>query len=65
MSGNVWRQTLAGVLTGESASDAGPHSDRMDSPVTVLKVVRRGPGEDLLVAGDEDGIVRIWHAQWV
>ena len=62
-SGNVWRQTLAGVLAGEAALDAGPAAHRLESPVTVMKVIQRGSGDDLLVAGDEDGAMRIWVAE--
>jgi len=51
------------VLAGEAALDAGPAADRLESPVTVMKVIQRGSGDELLVAGDEDGAVRIWVAE--
>jgi hypothetical protein len=41
-----------------SSDDDDVSVDRLDSPVTCMKVI--GREKRFLVAGDEDGAVRIW-----
>jgi hypothetical protein len=60
--GNVTKQGLLHFLQDTPSQTPVLDSDRLDSPVTVMKLVNSGQGE-LLVAGDEDGVVRIWTAE--
>ncbi len=60
--GNVRKSLLRDVLLGTPIHDDGDISaDRLDSPVTCMKVVTAGR-DRYLVAGDDDGVVRIWSA---
>lgn len=43
---------------GQSAPSDDTSGDRLDSPITFMKVF--GREKRFLVAGDEDGTVRIW-----
>lgn len=56
------KQDLLHFLQDTPSQTTVLDSDRLDSPVTVLKLVDSGQGE-LLVAGDEDGVVRIWTVE--
>jgi hypothetical protein len=55
------------ILNDQIPSEEGAGSDRLDAPVSVIQLVSRkaAEGGKVLVAGDEDGVVRIWEVQWV
>ncbi|KAK6908897.1 hypothetical protein I203_102903 [Kwoniella mangroviensis CBS 8507] len=65
--GNVMTRHFSDVLVKsptKSAADDNPTVDRLDSPVTCLTTITSsgtdGVGNEYLVAGDDDGVVRIW-----
>lgn len=61
-SGNVLKRQLADILSGSSTPDeAVLSSDRLEARVSCMKIVKNS--RDYLVAGDEDGVVRIWDAE--
>lgn len=53
------KQRLSDVLAGNSPENSEIGNDRLDSAVTVAKVI----SGDRLVGGDEDGAIRIWGAK--
>ncbi|OXG25397.1 hypothetical protein C367_03219 [Cryptococcus neoformans Ze90-1] len=63
--GNVYLRKLDRVIhqnNTDPTTDDRPTIDRLDAAVTCMKIVR-GPEENdkkYLVAGDEDGVIRIW-----
>ncbi|WWD20135.1 hypothetical protein CI109_104611 [Kwoniella shandongensis] len=62
--GNIYAQPFDAIFAGFKAAspDDAPTVDRLDSPVTCSKIVNgpKGSRDRFLVAGDEDGVVRIW-----
>jgi hypothetical protein len=60
--GNVSKERLNSVIQGRTIPSQGPDVDRLDSPVTCFKLVA---DKEYLVAGDEDGILRIWKTECV
>nr|XP_019043333.1 hypothetical protein I302_07908 [Kwoniella bestiolae CBS 10118]OCF22263.1 hypothetical protein I302_07908 [Kwoniella bestiolae CBS 10118] len=65
-TGNVIARSFANVLakaTSATSANDDLTIDRLDSPVTCLTTIAAGADEmtkEYLVAGDEDGVVRIW-----
>ncbi len=65
-AGNVTKQALDDILNGQvPSSDDDLGNDRLDSCVTSLTTFPTSEVKcgKVVVAGDEDGIVRIWEAQ--
>ncbi|WOO76901.1 WD repeat-containing protein 7 [Vanrija pseudolonga] len=64
-SGAVRKQTLSEYLHGVPASDDVLSSDRLESGVTASAIIHSDMaiGGAFLVAGDEDGSVRVWDAK--
>ncbi|KAI9633004.1 uncharacterized protein MKK02DRAFT_40384 [Dioszegia hungarica] len=61
-AGNVTKRRLLHVLDGKSTAGTDSLSaDRLDSRITCLKLIQSDP--PYLVAGDEDGAIRIWDAE--
>lgn len=66
--GNVYLRKLDRVIHQDNidpTTDDKPSVDRLDAAVTCMKIVR-GPEENdkkYLVAGDEDGVIRIWTVE--
>ncbi|KAK8849511.1 hypothetical protein IAR55_004845 [Kwoniella newhampshirensis] len=64
--GNVYARPLCAMLGDDKTamSDDTPTVDRLDSPVTCMRIVDgpAGSRKRFVVAGDEDGVVRIWTA---
>ncbi|ORX37934.1 hypothetical protein BD324DRAFT_623874 [Kockovaella imperatae] len=60
-NGNAIKQSLQDVLASRIAQDVGIAADRAASRVTVAKTL--SSPKDLFVAGDEDGVVRIWSVE--
>lgn len=64
VSGTVSRRSLTDLMKDKTSTPSDDISgDRLDSSVTCMKVV--GLEKRYLVAGDEDGVVRIWDEKWV
>lgn len=63
-NGNVSKRTLLDVLNNRESARGKeqPSMDRLDSPVTALRIIKHHK-LDLIVAGDDDGAVRIWNAE--
>lgn len=63
--GNVSRRKLGAELRGDPPDTSDQvDCDRLESPVTSMRIIRMGSADAAyLVAGDEDGCVRIWNAQ--
>ncbi|WVR08230.1 hypothetical protein IAU60_005277 [Kwoniella sp. DSM 27419] len=63
--GNVTYRSLSGLLSNEeSGTEAdGPTCDRLESRITCLRTITSERGPRFLVAGDEDGILRVWTAE--
>lgn len=60
-NGNVTRQPLTDILRNVPAeTDDTVEADRLDSAVTCMRSVKHKHNEAFLVAGDEDGSVRVW-----
>ncbi|ORY34903.1 hypothetical protein BCR39DRAFT_515490 [Naematelia encephala] len=60
-NGNVSKRRLTQILQGKTgSSDDAMSSDRLDSAVTCVRLVQGD--QRYLLAGDEDGSVRIWNA---
>lgn len=58
------RSKLGAYLRGEVVTPNDcPEGDRLESPVTCMRVVRANIGPSYLAAGDADGCVRIWDAE--
>ncbi|TXT16045.1 hypothetical protein VHUM_00548 [Vanrija humicola] len=64
-NGTVRKQTLTEYLHGSPASDDVLSSDRLDSSITASAIVYSdmAVGGAFLIAGDEDGTVRVWDAK--
>lgn len=60
-AGNVSKRKLSNILSGKSSAEETLSSDRLDARVTCMKIIRNET--PYLVAGDEDGVVRIWDAE--
>lgn len=62
-NGNVAKKSLANTLNGSNSSEAvSPDMDRLDCPVTCLQSITWHSTE-YMVAGDTDGVVRIWKTK--
>jgi hypothetical protein len=63
-TGTVTRQSVLDILAGATASEeSAVESDRLDSPVTCMRIVQLD--KRYLIAGDEDGAVRVWNERCV
>lgn len=57
--GDITRKSLVALLSGNAAEVVDvPDVDRLESPVTCMRLIQAQ--RRYLVAGDEDGVVRIW-----
>jgi hypothetical protein len=63
--GNVMKAELAAALNAKQSRAQQAEDHEFDSVVTCLKVVTVPSGKTLIVAGDEDGVVRVWDAKYV
>lgn len=58
--GDVYRRDLTALFGATAAESANePEVDRLASPVTCMRLIHAQ--QPYLVAGDEDGAVRIWN----
>jgi hypothetical protein len=62
-NGEVTKQRFVDVLSGTLVPADTPTVDRLASAVTCITIVQPERGLRYLIAGDEDGIVRVWDAQ--
>ena len=63
--GNVTKQLLSDVLQDVIIRDDAVSADRLDATVSCMKVVNHQGLGNFVVAGDEDGVVRIWNVESV
>lgn len=59
----MYKQSLAEVLSAVSPTSDTVGNDRLESAVTVIKTIKTSSG-DFVVAGDEDGVIRIWTTKY-